>query len=122
MRFATLQIIDLHVMLKQAAEHLRQALRTSSVTIFTRASLDQAFWATAQAGGVEEIVGRVKFASDSRVLEHMKAIFDPWSMPLPEKETAKPSTGRRRVQKATEIVRFISRIQGGKVKLVVRDY
>ncbi len=80
---------DLHIMLRQAAEHLRQALRTSSVTIFTRAPLDLAFWAAAQAGGVEEIVGRVKFAPESRVLEHMETIFDPWSTPLPEEETAK---------------------------------
>jgi len=80
---------DLHVMLKQAAEHVRQALRTSSVTLFTRAPLDLSFWAAAQAGGAEEIVGRVKFAPDSRILGHMDTIFDPWSKPLPEEETAK---------------------------------
>jgi serine phosphatase RsbU (regulator of sigma subunit)/FixJ family two-component response regulator len=65
---------DLHAMLKQVAEHIHRALCVLNVTIFTRAPLDQAFWVTAQAGGSDEILGRLKFEPDSPLLTPMDEI------------------------------------------------
>jgi FixJ family two-component response regulator len=80
---------DLHIMMKHVAEHLVRALRISSVAIFTRSPLDQAFGVTAHAGGPEESLGRLKFEPDSLVLRYMGTIFDPWSKDLPEKDQEK---------------------------------
>ena len=80
---------DLHIMLKYIAEHISRAFRASSVTIFTKSPLDQAFWATARAGGSEDILGRLKFESGSPVLKYMDTIFDPDSKELPENDKTK---------------------------------
>jgi FixJ family two-component response regulator len=86
---AVLSAADLHVLVKRVAEHLQQIMHNRSVTIFTRAPLDQAFWVTAQAGISEEIIGRLKFESDSRLLQYMDTIFDPRQQDLPENESKK---------------------------------
>ncbi len=88
---AVLSATDLHALLKLVAEHLQQALRARSITIFTRAPLDQAYWAAAQAGIAEELVGRLKFESDSHILRRMDTIFDPCGGDLPESEKLKLS-------------------------------
>jgi FixJ family two-component response regulator len=80
---------DLHVMMRHVAEHLLRALRLATVAIFTRSPVDHAFWATAQAGGPDEIVGRLKFEPDSLVLRYMGTIFDPWRIDLPDQEKEK---------------------------------
>jgi FixJ family two-component response regulator len=80
---------DLHIMMKHVAEHLLRALRIVSVAIFTKSPVDHAFWATAQAGGQEEILGRLKFEPDSLVLRYMGTIFDPWSGDLPDRDKEK---------------------------------
>jgi FixJ family two-component response regulator len=80
---------DIHAMMKHVAEHLLRALRITSVAIFTKSPVDQAFWATAQAGGPEEILGRLKFEPDSLVLRYMGTILDPWSKDLPERDREK---------------------------------
>jgi DNA-binding response OmpR family regulator len=80
---------DLHVMFQRVAAHLLRALRTSRVAIFTRAPLDRAFWATVQAGGTEEILGKLKFEPDNRLLNHLDGICDPWSKELAEPDMAK---------------------------------
>jgi serine phosphatase RsbU (regulator of sigma subunit)/FixJ family two-component response regulator len=80
---------DLHIMMKHVAEHLLRALRLASVAIFTRSPVDHAFWATAQAGGPDEILGRLKFEPDSLVLRYMGTIFDPRSKDLPDRDREK---------------------------------
>ncbi|HYK91704.1 MAG TPA: SpoIIE family protein phosphatase [Acidobacteriota bacterium] len=88
---AVLTATDLHQLVKRVAEHLQQALHNRSVSIFTRAPLDQAFWATAQVGIPEEIVGRMKFEPDSHLLQYMDVIFDPRQKELPESERTRLS-------------------------------
>ena len=80
---------DLHLLLKSVAEEIRRALQNRTVVIFTRAPHDHAFWATAQSGMREEILGRLKFEPESRVLLQMDRIFDPRQPELPEAEKQK---------------------------------
>lgn len=80
---------DLHVLINQVAGQLKDALRLSSVTVFTKAPLDQAFWATAHVGGPNEVLGRLRFESDSVLLRYMDGILDPFSKELSEKDRAK---------------------------------
>jgi FixJ family two-component response regulator len=77
---------DLHNMLKHVAEHLLRAVGTSSVAIFTRSQIDQSYYATAQAGNADDILGTLKFEPDSLVLRYMGTIFDPWGKDLPERD------------------------------------
>jgi FixJ family two-component response regulator len=80
---------DMHIMLKHVAEHLLRATDTSCIAIFTRSQVDQAFWVTAQAGGAEEVMGRLKFEPDSLVLRYLGTICDPWSRNLQEDDKEK---------------------------------
>jgi sigma-B regulation protein RsbU (phosphoserine phosphatase) len=80
---------DLHVMLSRVAVVLRRALQISSLVVFIRSPLDQAFTANAQAGGADEVLGRLKFEPDSSLLQHVHTIFDPWSKDLSEKDKSK---------------------------------
>jgi len=80
---------DLHVLLRLAAERLQAAAEARSVVIFTRAPRDQAFWATAQAGIADEILGRLKFEVGSRILDFLGAAVDPGDKDLPEQERLK---------------------------------
>ena len=77
---------DLHTLVNEMSRLLKEALRITSVAVFTRAPLDQSFWAAAHAGSVDEIVGRMKFEPDSTILRYMNGIFDPCARELPEKE------------------------------------
>jgi len=80
---------DLHVLLKHTADHLLRALSVSSVTIFSKSPLDHSYWATAQAGGTDEILGKMKFDADSRLLQNLDAVFDPVRRNLDEADRAK---------------------------------
>ena len=80
---------DLHVLLRLAAERLQAAAEARSVVIFTRAPRDQVFWATAQAGITDEILGRLKFEVGSRILDFLGAAVDPGDKDLPEHERLK---------------------------------
>ena len=80
---------DLHVLLRSAAERLQAAAEADSVVIFTRAPRDQAFWATAQAGITDDILGRLKFEVGSRILDFLGAALDPRNKDLPEHERLK---------------------------------
>jgi FixJ family two-component response regulator len=86
---AVLSAPDLHVLVRSVVEHVQRALHCRSVTVFTKAPLDQAFWMTAQAGIAEDIAGKLKFEADSCLLRHMDSIFNTSEKELPEIERIK---------------------------------
>ena len=77
---------DFHDLARRVVEHLRHTLQNRSVTFFTRASVDQAFWETAHAGPHDGIGGKLRFEADSLFLRHMDGIFDPCARDIPKME------------------------------------
>ncbi len=85
---------DAHALVRAVALRLREIFGSRAVTVFTRAPMDQAFWATAQVGLSDEILGKLKFEQECRLVQHLVSPVKPFSMNLPEAELAR----LRRVQ------------------------
>ncbi len=107
---------DLHMLMDHVAERLKEALCLSSVTVFTKAALDQAFWATSQTSGLD-VVGKLRFDSHSVLLRHMDEIFDPSGKELPESERARLAQAGRPIilplNLKGELIGFIGLAHGG---------
>jgi FixJ family two-component response regulator len=80
---------DAHALVRTVALRLSDIFGSSSVAIFTRAPVDQAFWATAQVGLSDEILGKLKFEPDSRLVNALAETVQPCGMALPESELAR---------------------------------
>jgi FixJ family two-component response regulator len=80
---------DVHALMGKITSCLHEALRLVSVVLFTRAHADQAFWASAQAGDGEDVVGKLKFDSASPLIGGMDRIFDPFVLQLPDDDLQK---------------------------------
>jgi len=77
---------DFHDLARRVVEHLRHTLQNRSVTFFTRASVDRAFWETVHSGPHEGDGGKLRFEADSRFLSHMDGVFDPCARDIPAAE------------------------------------
>ncbi len=84
-----LEITDQQVLIKMAAEHIQRALQSRAVVVFTRTTANEAFEAASTVGLSDEIVGRLKFASECLLLKHMETIFDAREVDLSEDERNK---------------------------------
>ena len=80
---------DLASLLAIVAEQLMRVLPNSGVAIFTRSSLDQAYWATARVGLSDEVLGQLHFAAQSPVIGMLDKAFDPRQAAFPESESEK---------------------------------
>jgi FixJ family two-component response regulator len=80
---------DAHVLLRIVAARLRSIFEARSVVVFTKAPMDQAFWATAQVGISEEILGRLKFEHDSPVITRLPQPGAPPASDLPEEDRSR---------------------------------
>lgn len=80
------QAVDQQVMLELVVEQLQPALQNRSVVIFSRGAYDRAYVATAKVGPPDEIIGKLKFEVDSRLLTMMHSPFEVHTQDLPEVE------------------------------------
>ncbi|PYV08538.1 MAG: hypothetical protein DMG07_25505 [Acidobacteria bacterium] len=70
---AVAAVENVHVLLEVAAGHLARALDCSSLVVFTRAR-DHAFWAAAEVGCRDDVVGKLKLEPESRALQGLDSI------------------------------------------------
>ena len=68
---AVAAVENVHVLLEVAAGHLARALDCSSLVVFTRA---RAFWAAAEVGCRDDVVGKLKLEPESRALQGLDSI------------------------------------------------
>ncbi|MBZ5552178.1 MAG: SpoIIE family protein phosphatase [Acidobacteriia bacterium] len=71
----TSESTELAPLLRSLAEHLQQALQNRAVVIFSRASGEHIFWATAKIGVPDDVLGRLRFEAQSRVLSLLEEPF-----------------------------------------------
>src|SRR5262249_29884915 len=83
---AASEAVDSPVLLNTVAELVQQVSQNRAVVIFTRAPRDRTFLAAAKVGAPDEIIGRLKFGPDSRLLTMMDSVFEPGRQELPEEE------------------------------------
>lgn len=80
---------DIHALLKRVAEHLHHGLQIESVVAFTMGARDHSFWAAAQVGLPSELIGRMRFEADSKILPHLTDLVELRQLDLPEAEIRK---------------------------------
>jgi sigma-B regulation protein RsbU (phosphoserine phosphatase) len=78
---------DAHTLLRTLAARLGPIVDSRSVVVFTRAPMDQAFWATAQAGMSDEILGRLRFEHDSALVSGLNRVGAPPASGLSQGDT-----------------------------------
>nr|AUN37194.1 serine phosphatase RsbU [uncultured bacterium] len=76
-------------MLTLSAERLQQALDSHMVVIFTRATYENRFYATAKAGVNDEAIRGLRFEATDTLITLMQAPFDPRSGNLSEEEKSR---------------------------------
>ncbi|MBZ5536708.1 MAG: SpoIIE family protein phosphatase [Acidobacteriia bacterium] len=82
----TSESTELAPLLRSLAEHLQQALQNRAVVIFSRATGEHIFWATAKIGVPDDVLGRLRFEGQSRVLSFMEEPFLVRDKELPPEE------------------------------------
>ena len=77
---------DAHALVRTVAVRLREIFGSRTLAVFTRAPVDLAFWATAQVGLSDDILGKLKFEHDCRLVHALEATIEPCATGLPESE------------------------------------
>jgi serine phosphatase RsbU (regulator of sigma subunit) len=84
-----LSATDHQALLKIVAEHLQQTLQNRAVAIFIRTARERTFTAAAKVGLPDDIIGRLKFEPDSKILGMLNGALNAPLKDLPEKELLK---------------------------------
>jgi len=78
--------LDLQKLLKSVTEQLQQTLQNRSVVVFTKSLNEQTYTAVAKVGVPDEVLGKIKFSTQSFLLSEMRKMFEVHKRSLPEDE------------------------------------
>jgi phosphoserine phosphatase RsbU/P len=77
---------EMKPLLQVVASYLQQTLQNRAVVIFTRGPSNPSFSATANVGIAGEILGRIRFEPECRLINYLGTAFDPQECDLPDAE------------------------------------
>ncbi len=80
---------DAHALVRTVAARVQEIFGSRAATVFTRAPMDQAYWATAQMGLSDEILGKLKFEPECRLVQQLVSTVQSSGLDLPEGELAR---------------------------------